>query len=122
MCDYVKLDIRRLMLSLVYPIAGIEEEEEQETEALPLSKKQRKGEPSGEGDAWRIEPCAYIPRPTVVLSAVQKLLDFSQYRHRHIALEVLYIGWKYHGFASQPGETDTVEVSSTDQCKTKAGI
>lgn len=34
---------------------------------------------------------------------------FSNYRQRHVALEILYIGWKYHGFARQPTTEDTIE-------------
>ena len=35
----------------------------------------------------------------------------SAYRQRYIALEVLYLGWRYHGFASQAGTDLTVEAS-----------
>ena len=38
-------------------------------------------------------------------------LDFQRYRQRHVALQVFYAGWDYHGFASQgPSPVETVEV------------
>ena len=33
------------------------------------------------------------------------------YRQRYIALEIVYLGWRYHGFASQTDTDQTVEVS-----------
>jgi hypothetical protein len=33
------------------------------------------------------------------------------YRQRYIALEVLYLGWEYHGFASQATTDRTIEAS-----------
>lgn len=37
-------------------------------------------------------------------------LDWSKYPRRHIALKFAYLGWNYHGYASQPGVPDTIEV------------
>ncbi len=39
----------------------------------------------------------------------RKELDWSRYGTRSIALRVSYLGWNYHGFASQPHSTNTVE-------------
>ena len=39
-----------------------------------------------------------------------RALDFSRYNQRYIAMEVMYIGWGYLGFASQPTEPKTIEV------------
>ena len=38
-----------------------------------------------------------------------RALDFSRYNQRYIAMEVMYIGWGYLGFASQPTEPRTIE-------------
>ena len=37
--------------------------------------------------------------------------DMGAYRQRYIAMEVFYLGWRYHGFASQANTDQTVEVS-----------
>ena len=34
----------------------------------------------------------------------------ESYQQRYVALEVFYLGWEYHGFASQCGTEGTVEV------------
>ena len=34
----------------------------------------------------------------------------DSYQQRYVALEVFYLGWQYHGFASQCGTEGTVEV------------
>ena len=34
----------------------------------------------------------------------------ESYQQRYVALEVFYLGWQYHGFASQCGTEGTVEV------------
>eukprot|EP00884_Botryococcus_braunii_P012692 jgi/Botrbrau1/21423/Bobra.0216s0038.1 len=36
-------------------------------------------------------------------------LDFNAYEKRYVALEILYLGWDYHGFASQKNTPFTVE-------------
>ena len=48
-----------------------------------------------------------------VLSAgrQQAAVDLSGYRQRLVALEIMYIGWHFRGFASQDNTADTVEVS-----------
>ena len=38
------------------------------------------------------------------------------YRQRRVALEVYYLGWAYHGFASQTGLEATIEVLSWLLC------
>jgi hypothetical protein len=37
-------------------------------------------------------------------------MDATKYATRHVALEILYIGWNYHGFALQESSKETVEV------------
>ena len=39
----------------------------------------------------------------------KKELDWSRYGTRSIALRISYLGWDYHGLASQPHSTSTVE-------------
>eukprot|EP00026_Physarum_polycephalum_P008235 Phypoly_transcript_08314.p1 GENE.Phypoly_transcript_08314~~Phypoly_transcript_08314.p1 ORF type:complete len:505 (+),score=101.49 Phypoly_transcript_08314:107-1516(+) len=39
----------------------------------------------------------------------KKGFDMSKYHKRHIALKVAYIGWDYHGFASQENTLNTIE-------------
>ena len=41
---------------------------------------------------------------------VQRAFCMRDYHQRYIALEVFYLGWAYHGFASQTGIEATVEV------------
>ena len=36
-------------------------------------------------------------------------LDFTRYKRRHIALKLLYLGWNFHGFATQNDNNQTVE-------------
>ena len=36
--------------------------------------------------------------------------DMDAYQRRYVALEVFYLGWRYHGFASQADSEETVEV------------
>jgi tRNA pseudouridine38/39 synthase len=40
----------------------------------------------------------------------QKKLDWSKYSKRHVAFKIAYLGWNYHGFVSQQGTEETVEV------------
>ncbi|KAK9914986.1 hypothetical protein WJX75_003356 [Coccomyxa subellipsoidea] len=35
--------------------------------------------------------------------------DMDAYQRRYVALEVFYLGWRYHGFASQADSEETVE-------------
>eukprot|EP00761_Pharyngomonas_kirbyi_P007569 gb/GECH01007579.1/.p1 GENE.gb/GECH01007579.1/~~gb/GECH01007579.1/.p1 ORF type:complete len:453 (+),score=101.15 gb/GECH01007579.1/:1-1359(+) len=39
----------------------------------------------------------------------KRKFDISRHNRRHIALKVAYIGWDYHGFASQKNTENTVE-------------
>ena len=39
----------------------------------------------------------------------KKPFDFSRYHKRHVALKVAYLGWDYHGFASQESTENTIE-------------
>lgn len=39
--------------------------------------------------------------------------DMNAYQQRYIALEVFYIGWNYHGFASQADTEQTIEACSS---------
>lgn len=39
----------------------------------------------------------------------QKSFDFSRYHKRHIALKIAYLGWDFHGFASQESTENTIE-------------
>lgn len=36
--------------------------------------------------------------------------DFSTYHSRFVALEIAYLGWDFHGFASQADSENTIEV------------
>lgn len=38
-----------------------------------------------------------------------RTLDFAKYRLRYVALEVMYIGWAYQGFARQDNTENTIE-------------
>ena len=37
--------------------------------------------------------------------------DFGKYMQRHVALEVLYLGWDYHGFAAVDNSDNTIEAT-----------
>ena len=39
----------------------------------------------------------------------QRAFDFSRYHKRHIALKIAYLGWDFHGFASQETVENTIE-------------
>ena len=39
----------------------------------------------------------------------QKPFDFTRYHKRHVALKMAYLGWDYHGFASQESTENTIE-------------
>ena len=39
----------------------------------------------------------------------QKSFDFTRYHRRHIALKMAYLGWDFHGFASQESTENTIE-------------
>ena len=41
-----------------------------------------------------------------------RAFDAGKYRTRHVALEILYVGWNYHGFALQESSKETVEVGA----------
>lgn len=47
----------------------------------------------------------------------QRPFDFSRYNKRHIALKVAYLGWAFHGFASQENIENTVEAHLFDALK-----
>ncbi|CAG9463022.1 unnamed protein product [Pedinophyceae sp. YPF-701] len=47
-------------------------------------------------------------------------MDFSRYRTRMVALEIAYVGWDYHGYASQATVPNTVEGRLFEaMCRTK---
>jgi tRNA pseudouridine38/39 synthase len=39
----------------------------------------------------------------------KKQFDFDKHSYRYVALRLLYVGWTYHGFASQANEPNTIE-------------
>jgi len=39
----------------------------------------------------------------------KRSFDFSKYQKRHVALKLLYLGWNYHGFATQDVTEKTIE-------------
>ncbi|XP_046850164.1 tRNA pseudouridine(38/39) synthase-like [Xenia sp. Carnegie-2017] len=43
------------------------------------------------------------------LKKKRKGFDFSRYNVRHVALKIAYLGWDYHGFASQENIENTIE-------------
>ncbi len=49
------------------------------------------------------------PHPRKHMPAPREF-DFSVYRQRHVALEVMYFGWSYQGFARQESTDNTIEV------------
>lgn len=42
-------------------------------------------------------------------SRKQKSFDFTRYHKRHIAIKMAYLGWDFHGFASQESTKNTIE-------------
>ena len=50
----------------------------------------------------------------IVAAAVSRDFDMASYQQRYVALEIFYLGWNYHGFASQADKEDTIEVSTCD--------
>lgn len=49
-------------------------------------------------------------RQTHDMAAEKREFNMDAYQRRYVALEVLYTGWNYHGFASQADTQETVEV------------
>ena len=45
-------------------------------------------------------------------AAESREFDMASYQQRYVALEVFYLGWDYHGFASQADTQDTIEVAA----------
>ena len=43
-------------------------------------------------------------------SAESREFDMASYQQRYVALEIFYLGWDYHGFASQADTEHTIEV------------
>ncbi len=54
-------------------------------------------------------PCARDP--TLCLAAPREF-DFSRYRTRYVALELMYVGWAFQGFARQDTTENTIEVGA----------
>lgn len=50
-----------------------------------------------------------LPHAQTCCPAAKPFL-IESYQQRYVALEVFYLGWQYHGFASQCGTEGTVEV------------
>ena len=48
----------------------------------------------------------------LMAAAESREFDMASYQQRYVALEVFYLGWDYHGFASQAGTEDTIEVAA----------
>jgi tRNA pseudouridine38/39 synthase len=46
----------------------------------------------------------------VFAPAAGRPIDFAAYHQRYVALEIAYLGWDHHGFASQADTNNTVEV------------
>jgi hypothetical protein len=46
--------------------------------------------------------------------------EFGRYQQRYVAFEVMYIGWKYRGFAGQSNTDNTVEVGAATTRTTAA--
>ena len=55
-------------------------------------------------------PHHYQLRHAQVSCTAAKPFLIESYQQRYVALEVFYLGWRYHGFASQCGTEGTVEV------------
>jgi hypothetical protein len=47
----------------------------------------------------------------LIAPAAGRPIDFAAYHQRYVALEIAYLGWDHHGFASQADTENTVEVS-----------
>lgn len=58
--------------------------------------------PAEEGPAG--DPCVVAPSPT---PKRQKTFDHDRFAHRYVAFRLMYVGWKYHGLASQLDEPNT---------------
>lgn len=39
-----------------------------------------------------------------------RTLDFARHATRRVALQLLYVGWSYHGLARQADSDNTIEV------------
>jgi tRNA pseudouridine38/39 synthase len=39
-----------------------------------------------------------------------RTFQFEKFARRFVALEVMYVGWRFHGFARQDTTEDTIEV------------
>ncbi|KAG2489574.1 hypothetical protein HYH03_012022 [Edaphochlamys debaryana] len=48
-------------------------------------------------------------RPTKKQRKAPREFDFSRFRTRHVALELLYVGWSFQGFARQDSTENTIE-------------
>ena len=58
------------------------------------------------GPAW------HIVGRTHCLAPAGRPFDFKAYHTRYVALEIAYLGWDYHGFASQADTDNTIEVGA----------
>lgn len=50
-----------------------------------------------------------MPRKTKKARQAPREFDFFKYRQRYVALQIMYIGWNYHGFARQDTTEETIE-------------
>ena len=46
----------------------------------------------------------------IQITSDQQTLSDYRYNKRYIALKIAYLGWDFHGFASQENIDDTIEV------------
>ena len=51
-------------------------------------------------------------------------IEFAAYHQRYVALEIAYLGWDHHGFASQADTDNTIEVvlSPGFACSARCGV
>jgi tRNA pseudouridine38/39 synthase len=43
------------------------------------------------------------------------VFEFSRFATRSVVLQLMYVGWSYHGFARQADSENTIEVCVTTQ-------
>ena len=86
----------------------------QQAAVMPASRKHRRKLGTTLIASQMLPACShphhYQLRHAQTSCTAAKPFLIESYQQRYVALEVFYLGWQYHGFASQCGTEGTVEV------------
>ncbi len=86
----------------------------QQAAVMPVSRKHRRKLGTTHIASRLLPACSHphyyqLQHAQTSCTAAKPFL-IESYQQRYVALEVFYLGWQYHGFASQCGTEGTVEV------------